>query len=199
MIKSEIMESDVRPVHTCKFCHRNFSSAFILCLHIQIHEKVNSVSKMFEQNKSGSVDSTATVGQIENNKVENASTSPSVNTIGKNVTMKIVDTFPTVSKVETKNKTDALPAVEKIVNIQSKKLNSSSSSKIANVETKNAKTAGCSSSSTNSSRLKIKTESIDDSHNMSIKTEKTEPVSFVKNNFVENLKKNLSLAMNRKL
>lgn len=190
MIKSEMMESDVRPVHTCKFCHRNFSSAFILCLHIQIHEKVNSVSKMFEQNNSAAADPAATVGPIEN-KAE-VSRSPIVCTIGNNVTLQIVNKVPTASTGE---KTVTSPIAGKLVNIQSKKLISSSPSQIVEVIT--GKTAGCSSSNTKSSP-KIKTESIDDSE-VSVKTENTEPVSFVQNNFVENLKKNLSLAMNRKL
>ncbi len=29
-------------IYTCKLCHKDFSSNFILCLHLQIHQKVGS-------------------------------------------------------------------------------------------------------------------------------------------------------------
>lgn len=35
--------SQSRLFYTCKLCNKDFSSAFILCLHLQIHEKVGSV------------------------------------------------------------------------------------------------------------------------------------------------------------
>ncbi|KAK7604073.1 hypothetical protein V9T40_004346 [Parthenolecanium corni] len=150
---------------------------------------------MFEQNKSAAADSVATVSQTENVAAKDVKKSPIVSKSARTVEIKPANPLPKVNKVEMKKKADSLSSV-----IQLKKSNPSLTvSKIAKVESQITKSVGCSSSSTSNSRIKIKTESIDNCDNLSIKTEKTEPVSFVRNNFVENLKKNLSLAMNRKL
>lgn len=183
MIKNELMESpEVRPVHTCKFCNRNFSSAFILCLHVQIHEKVNRVSKMYEENKSETADSSASGSQVEDDTNKN-STDEIVISETKNV-----DVLPTSSptNVGTKN-ASPLPAVISPENVPAKSGNSSSTSCNAKIRNKGENCG---------SPAKIKTETIEVDESVSIKNE---PISFVKNNFVEKLKRNLSLAMNKKL
>lgn len=45
-------EPEHRTIYSCKFCNKDFSSAFVLFLHIRIHEKVGSVQEPVVETES---------------------------------------------------------------------------------------------------------------------------------------------------
>lgn len=52
---TEIVQvNEQRAIYSCKFCKKDFSSAFILCLHLRIHEKVGNMNEPTEEKSAES-------------------------------------------------------------------------------------------------------------------------------------------------
>lgn len=68
-----------RAVYTCKFCKKEFSSAFIHCLHLRIHEKVGSTLESEEQASStqnSTTEKKETNTQVKEEIIEEVTLSP---------------------------------------------------------------------------------------------------------------------------
>ena len=64
--------AETRTYYSCKLCHKDFSSAFILCLHLQIHKKVASTKAAEEESSTTAAQEDGQNGSVKIEKVENS-------------------------------------------------------------------------------------------------------------------------------